>query len=234
MEIINLLRNFIASQKLDDGNLDGLCEILDQQEKKLKTSTNPANLKRCINLEGFDACGKSTISLLLRENLQNSRLLQTPPLLVSRYRSFFDKQEETIRRLFYNLGNLIVSNELIDTTHNDELLILDRYWPSTIAYKLARQTEKSLESINNELVWPNYLNKPTRILYLFVPEDERLRRIEKRSVQVPITLEEEQLKNEQTFRHRLDKIYRQIPDVEIIDANRPPTEIVRDILQNYV
>jgi len=164
----------------------------------------------------------------LSKREQKSRLLSTPPEQLLPFRSYFDAQPESIRRAFYNLGNLIVSSEL--QNQQDTISILDRYWPSTIAYQLARINENN----QTKLSWPNYLVQPALIVYIYVDEVERCRRIAQRSI--PVTLEEKQLAEQEAFRRRLDFIYRNhIPSsrLHVIDGNRPTSVIANDILNLF-
>jgi len=123
------------------------------------------------------------------------------------------------------LGNLIVSFEL--KNQQDIVTILDRYWPSTIAYQLARINEDDQTNIS----WPKHLVQPALIVYIYVDEIERCRRVAQRSI--PVTLEEKQLAEQEVFRRRLDFIYRnKIPSSRLhtIDGNRPTSIIANDIL----
>jgi thymidylate kinase len=126
------------------------------------------------------------------------------------------------------LGNLIVSFEL--KNQQDIITILDRYWPSTIAYQLARINQDEQPNLS----WPNHLVQPALIVYIYVDEVERLRRVAERSI--PVTLEEKQLAEQEEFRRRLDFIYRnKIPStrLHVIDGNRPTSIIVKDILNLF-
>ncbi|CAF1517580.1 unnamed protein product [Rotaria sordida] len=74
---------------------------------------------------------------------------------------------KSVRRAYYNLGNLIISLEL--KNQSDIINILDRYWPSTIIYQLAKSNENNQIKIS----WPNYLVQPALIIYIYVDEIER-------------------------------------------------------------
>lgn len=146
------------------------------------------------------------------------------------YRQYFDQQIESIRRAYYNLGNLIVSLKMKNESNSGTIFILDRYWPSTIAYQFARQNEDQ----PIEISWPKYLVQPALIVYIYVDEIERRRRIAQRTIAV--TDEEKQLEGEERFRRRLDSIYRHhIPTerLHLIDGNRATDMIVKDILNEF-
>ncbi|CAF0894190.1 unnamed protein product [Rotaria sp. Silwood1] len=241
MEILQILRNHIINNQFSlIPNIAIFSIILDNTEKQLLTVLKSQNnelhedqyIARCIDLEGLDGCGKSTLANELHHQLnirkQNSRLLSTPPDQLLSFRSYFDAQSESIRRAYYNLGNLIISLEL--KNQSDIINILDRYWPSTIAYQLAKLNENEQIKIS----WPNYLVQPALIIYIYVDEIERCRRITQRSI--PITLEEKQLAAQEVFRRRLDFIYRNhIPSsrLHVIDGNRPTSIIANDILNLF-
>ncbi len=254
MEILQILRNHIINNKTSlIPDLQVFSTILDGIQKQLITDLECQKnelhydqyIARCIDLEGrkiiwenlidnlflagLDGCGKSTLANELQNQLnargQKSRLLYSPPSQLLPFRSYFDAQPESIRRAFYNLGNLIVSFEL--KNQQDMITVLDRYWPSTIAYQLARINENN--QIN--ITWPNYLVQPALIVYIYVDEIERCRRIAQRSI--PVTLEEKQLAEQEAFRRRLDLIYRnKIPSTRLhaVDGNRPTSIIANDIL----
>jgi thymidylate kinase len=257
MEILQILRNHIINNKTSFiPAVEIFSTILHNIEKQLITDLECEKnelhydqyIARCIDLEGInliwknfikilclvglDGCGKSTLADELHRQLsirgQNSRLLYTPPSQLLPFRSYFDAQPESVRRAFYNLGNLIVSFEL--KNQQDTISILDRYWPSTIAYQLAKINQDDQTNIS----WPNYLVQPALIVYIYVDEAERCRRIAQRSI--PVTLEEKQLAEQEEFRRRLDFIYRnKIPStrLHVIDGNRPTSIIANDILNLF-
>ena len=160
---------------------------------------------------------------------QKARLLYSPPNQLHPYRPYFDAQPESVRRAYYNLGNMIVSFEL-KNQEKDTITILDRYWPSTIAYQLAKVNESDQINIS----WPDYLVQPALIVYIYVDEAERCRRITHRSMGV--TLEEKQLAEQEAFRRRLDFIYRnKIPSNHLyaIDGNQSTSNIANEVLDLF-
>ncbi|UJR21535.1 hypothetical protein I4U23_024620 [Adineta vaga] len=241
MEILKILHDHIENNRTSTiPNVEIFSNILSNAEEQLIADCQHQNNElhndqctvRCIDLEGLDGCGKSTLATELQQQLngrgEKSRLLSTPPSQLLPFRSYFDAQPESIRRAFYNLGNLVVSYDL-KQQQQDTISILDRYWPSTIAYQLAKVNENTHINIS----WPNYLVQPALIIYIYVDEKERCRRIAQRSNSIPVTLEEKQLAAQETFRHRLDFIYRNHipnPHLHVIDGNRPTLDIVNDIL----
>ncbi len=79
-----------------------------------------------ILLEGLDGVGKTTAAKNLSSQL-NARLLKTPPACITPWRKYFDEREESTRRIFYEMGNILLSREL-RLAKPDEVIVLDRYW----------------------------------------------------------------------------------------------------------
>ena len=257
MESLHILRNHLNDHRTSfTADIDVFSTILNDIEKQLSIDLKDGNnelhydqyIAQCIDLEsrdatektmkiffssiGLDGCGKSTLGNELHDQLskrkQKSRLLYTPPDELRPFRAYFDSQPESVRRAYYDLGNMIVSFEL--KNHPDTITILDRYWPSTIAYKLAKTNDD--KPIN--LSWPKYLVQPALIAYIYVDEAERCRRIAQRSIDV--TVEEKQLAAQEALRRRLDSIYRNnIPSTHLhaIDGNRSISDIAKDILNLF-
>ena len=237
METLQILRKHIdnAENFLD---MEIFIQILNNVEKQLADNEGSERLVRCIDLEGFDACGKSTVAnglvQQLNERGQTSRLLNSPPEKLRRFRSYFDEQDELVRRAYYFLGNLITSFDL--KTQSDSIItILDRYWPSTIAYQIAgKHNPETIDEI--QLSWPKCLAEPILIAYITVDEDERCRRLNKRSATIAVTDEEKQLAEQTEFRRQLDFIYRhKIPSshLRIIDGTPATETVVNNILDLY-
>ncbi len=79
-------------------------------------------------------------------------------------------------------------------------ILLHRFWHSTAAYALGKSMdEETLKNIN--LDWPHDLLKPNLVLFLFVSEEERVRRHATRLLQTN-TPEEQTLAKDQTFRDK--------------------------------
>lgn len=165
---------------------------------------------------------------MLASCLGNAALaLPCIPHQLSCFRSYFDEQDESVRRQYYYLCNIITSYDMLIAPATT-FIILDRYWPSTIAYKLAHQSD--CIPTCEELQWPTYLIRPSHIFYLTVAEEERRRRIHLRSNGQSITDEEVQLENDRIFRAQLDNVYRRVPYIQVIDANSKLTDVVEKIL----
>ncbi len=137
-----------------------------------------------------------------------------------------------MKRQFFHLWDIVISHELLsfpDTT----VVILDRYWPTTAAYGLAHQTELTSLDENIDIRWPSYLVKPSHIVYIYLNEEERQRRIVQRQTRIPVSDEEQKIASDPQFRSRFDKIYRRIPGIHPIDGNQSTEKMIDEILKWY-
>ena len=183
-------------------------------------------------LLGIDGVGKTTLANALGRSSHIPGHLLSIPSNLKAFRPYFDKQDETIKRHFFHLWDIVVSEKLLSFPETT-VVILDRYWPTTIAYRLAHQTDSLLVNENMEIHWPAYLVQPSHIVYIYLNEEERHRRIAQRQTTIPISEEEQRIAADPEFRSRLDQIYRQIPDIYPIDGNQSIEKLIDQILQWY-
>lgn len=161
----------------------------------------------------------------------SGHLLSVPSVLQS-FRPYFDKQNESVKRAYFHLWDIVVSRELLsfpDTT----VVILDRYWPTTLVYSLANQTGLASLNKNMDIRWPSYLVRPSHIVYIYLNEEERHQRIVQRQEIIPISDEEQRIASDPEFRSRFDNIYRQIPGIYPLDGNKSTEKIIDEILEWY-
>jgi thymidylate kinase len=154
------------------------------------------------------------------------------PLNLESFRPYFDQQNESVKRHFFHLWDIVVSQELLSFP-GTTVIILDRYWPTTTAYRLAHQTDSTPLDENFPIRWPSYLVQPSHIVYIYLNEEERHRRIVQRQTIIPISDEERRIASDSEFRSRFDRIYRQIPDIFPIDGNQSTDKIIDEILKWY-
>ena len=176
--------------------------------------------------------GKTTLAHNLAQYPGFSLISSLPDNLLP-FRPYFDEQTEGLKRGYFNLCNIVVSQQLLSCL-NSTVWILDRFWPSTIAYQLAHQRKTDLASMPNPLPWPTYLARPSHILYLYLNENERLERMAQRQGSDPIVLEEQQLASDNEFRTRLDTIYRRVENIHAVETDGTPTEVVKRVLQWFI
>src|SRR3989338_647481 len=107
---------------------------------------------------------------------------------------FADKDEATARAK-YMVGNFLASKEIEILKSQGDRIVLDRYYCSTLSYKLSKQDEPLPPPEDPIYQWPSELTKPDVMFVLVLPEHERLKRLIYRSSVVE-TLEERLLRND--------------------------------------
>jgi len=163
-----------------------------------------------IVVEGLDGTGKSTMTQNLGKFL-GAEILGTPPASIKHIRKYFDVFPELCRRSFYAYGNYVAAEEIIQILQSRPV-VLDRYYHSTTAYAIAKDSgfgiEKHLPSKGNPLYsWPNDLLRPSAVVFLTTEEKERDERMNIRDER---TEEENELRDSQMFRKRIMEAYRRI------------------------
>ena len=99
-------------------------------------------------IEGLDGTGKTTVLSGLEEKMSCTRL-SSPPVSLKSFREYFDQQAAHLRRAFYLLGNYACALQLRDSS--SQAVIIDRFWPSTVAYGLARDLQAKYVSFPGAL-----------------------------------------------------------------------------------
>ncbi|CAL8095412.1 unnamed protein product [Orchesella dallaii] len=171
-----------------------------------------------IVVEGLDGSGKTRVSTALVKRLRLD-LHHTPPQRIKFLKSYFDEQEESIRRAYYSMGNYLAATDITSSQFRNGIVI-DRFWPSTAAYAISHDVTlnggKVEQSIYN---WPSDLLLPDLVLFLIVSEEVRRYRHAYRNT--TNTKEEQLLANNKDFRENLIHSYRSIrgPELQVIDAN---------------
>ncbi|ESO82479.1 hypothetical protein LOTGIDRAFT_134559, partial [Lottia gigantea] len=156
-----------------------------------------------IVIEGLDAAGKSTLTETLVNKLGAVKYC-TPPPVIQHLRKYFVSLPEILARAYYQLGNYIVAQDIIEECQQRPV-IMDRYWHSTAAYGIANESsfadlpEKGHPIYN----WPSTLLKPSLVLFLSVTESTRQQRMTGRAGEM--TFEERALDKDLFFRKRLVK-----------------------------
>ena len=124
------------------------CRSPPKQEQELSQARHPV-----IVLEGLDGVGKSTLTDGLRSRLgEKTQCLRSPPEELQPFRKYFDMKPPALRRSFYLLGNYACAVHLRQLVQ-DGPVILDHFWPSTMAYSIAcdQETEPVSEVVQMPL-----------------------------------------------------------------------------------
>ncbi len=86
---------------------------------------------------------------------------------------------------------------------------------------------------NIRIRWRSYPVQLSHIVYIYLNEEERHRRIVQRQTITSISDEEKRIASDPEFRSRFDRIYRQIPGIYPIDGNQPTEKMIDEILDWY-
>ena len=182
------------------------------------TSSNPSEIvvkrRPCsIVLEGLDGTGKSTTCAVLAQRL-NAHCMRTPPESMQDFRKYFDNQSIDARNSYYMVGNFLAGKDMQRRTEEGETVVVDRYYASTIAYRLG-QDNLVLPPISDDVYkWPKELPLPTYMFLLTLPESDRIDRLVKRT-SIPETKEERDIKNQPATGERINEAFRRMGCIEI-------------------
>lgn len=184
-----------------------------------------------VNLEGLDGVGKSTCvqnvcDRLTQRGVVASRL-QTPLPEMAVFRAKLDDAPQLVRRAYYQACNLHCGRVIRRNAAGAQVIVLDRWWPSTFAYALAEQAAAPVPA-HGSTPWPAALPRPDLCLMLVLSEAERTRRLASRDDAE--TREEQQLAASTSFRQRVTECYRAIDVLGEVDASEAPERIADSIV----
>lgn len=202
--------------------------------KSCRSSPKPQELSQALHpvivLEGLDGVGKSTLTHGLRSQLgEKTQCLRSPPEELQPFRKYFDMKPPALRRSFYLLGNYACAAHIRQLVQ-DGPVILDRFWPSTMAYSIAcdQETEPASEVVHMPLDLQDMLpSNPFIWLLLELPEEERTDRVHQRALQgIAITEEEKSLEKSRGLRERLTCAYHalRIGEEKLVQVNAAGAE----------
>jgi dTMP kinase len=185
-----------------------------------------------IAIEGIDGAGKSTQAEILKDRLEKRGfevvLLKEPTSSkwgkkikeISKNTKSLDPEKEL--ELFIKDRKFNVRNNILPALKNKKIVIVDRYYISTIAYQGARGIDKETIREMNEKFAP----KPDIIFILDIDPEESLQRIKR---------EREILFEEENFLREVRKNFLEINinKTYVIDARLGVKEIA-DKIENLV
>lgn len=153
----------------------------------------------------------------MTQNLGNylqGEILCTPPASIKHIRKEFDVYPELLRRSFYAYSNYLAAVH-IKKLLVEKPVVLDRYWHSTTAYAIAKDTAFGVDEYLPEkgdecYEWPRDLMKPSAVVFLTTKEKERDNRMITREKTEKLTDEEHQMRKSGAFRKRISEVYRRI------------------------
>ena len=185
-----------------------------------------------IVLEGIDQCGKTTISKLLKNKLEELNLktiIQTFPdkstligNVINSYLQGNTKLSPQESHLLYSLNRHEKKNFMEEKLYNNYNIICDRYIFSGIAYSLANGLDYDFSS-NTE----QYLIKPDLIFYFDISISETNKR--RKSLKTDIY-------ETSNFQSKVKEAYSKIKNKDwiIINAEQTPEEITNIILKHIL
>ena len=185
-----------------------------------------------IVLEGIDQCGKTTISKLLKNKLEELNLktiIQTFPdkstligNVINSYLQGNTKLSPQESHLLYSLNRHEKKNFMEENLYNGYNIICDRYIFSGIAYSLANGLDYDFSS-NTE----QYLIKPDLTFYFDISISETNKR--RKSLKTDIY-------ETSNFQSKVKEAYSKIKNNDwiIINAEQTPEEITNIILKHIL
>tara|TARA_Y100000813_G_C24067061_1_gene306841 strand:- start:86 stop:670 length:585 start_codon:yes stop_codon:yes gene_type:complete len=182
-----------------------------------------------INLEGIDGCGKSTQSQFLMEKFKSDNkktiLLKEPTngkygqMLWNMLSGKIEATTEEILELFVLDRKEHVNEKIKPALDEGKIVLMDRYYYSTMAYQAAAGIDVNRIRKDNE-----FAPKPDIVLIFDLPADLAMKRVRSHSV-ADVFEKEEHLE-------KVRKAYLNLEDdslVRIIDATRTPEEIFDEV-----
>ena len=181
-------------------------------------------------IEGLDAVGKSTLSCKLANRL-GAELVECPPrlmapeLLAADLRNHFDRRAAEQRRAYYRAANLVAS-EIGEIALQEKHVVMDRYWPSTVAFATLDAESRGYEKWQG--FYPPELREPDAVFLLTVDEENRLKRMQERGE--PVSIEERSLDEDVANRNKILCAYRKFNPFEIDTSKREADEVLEVVL----
>ena len=182
-----------------------------------------------INLEGIDGCGKSTQSQFLMEKFKSDNkkaiLLKEPTngkygqMLWNMLSGNIEATTEEILELFVLDRKEHVNEKIKPALDEGKIVLMDRYYYSTMAYQAAAGIDVNRIRKDNE-----FAPKPDIVLIFDLPADLAMKRVRSHSV-ADVFEKEEHLE-------KVRKAYLNLEDdslVRIIDATRTPEKIFDEV-----
>lgn len=224
--------------------LDSLNTLLSNNKSALIRSKADKGFMFVV-VEGLDGCGKSSAVNGLAALLRKSRTVsttRTPPMSLSKVRSYFDNSSEPIQRAFYSAGNYVAAKEILeDSSHQTDaslppVVICDRYYHSTVSWTAASSDLTDSEISSLEISWPEDLLLPDLVMFLDVSQAERLKRTGGRAGEENIQFEEKLANAQMAERVRTAFAKVQGPQFVTVNGDRGKEEIVQsmyDLLRRH-
>ena len=182
-----------------------------------------------INLEGIDGCGKSTQSKFLmnkfEENNEKTIILKEPTngkhgkKLWEMLSGKIEATTEQILDLFVMDRKEHVKEKINPALNEGKIVLMDRYYYSTMAYQAAAGIDINRIRKDNE-----FAPKPDIVLIFDLPADLAMKRVRGHSVADVFEKEEHLEKVREAYLN-----LKSDPLVRIIDSTRTPEQIFEEV-----
>jgi len=183
-----------------------------------------------IAIEGIDGSGKTTVAEFLKNRLieigYEVILLKEPTdspwgrKIKESYSSRLSPEEEL--ELFLKDREYDAKENIIPALEKGMVVIMDRYYYSTIAYQGALGFDTEELRDRNEKIAP----KPDLLIVLDLPPEKALKRVKKRGE--PNEFEKSE------YLRKVREIFLSIPEAVVVDADRETEEIKREVLEKVI
>lgn len=183
-----------------------------------------------IAIEGIDGSGKTTVAEFLKNRLieigYEVILLKEPTdspwgrKIKESYSSRLSPEEEL--ELFLKDREYDAKENIIPALEKGMVVIMDRYYYSTIAYQGALGFDTEELRDRNEKIAP----KPDLLIVLDLPPEKALKRVKKRGE--PNEFEKSE------YLRKVREIFLSIPEAVVVDADRETEEIKREVFEKVI
>lgn len=178
----------------DDGEriVTGFYDLLQKVETSMHSLSTKVHKvmheKFIVEVEGLDGSGKTSLVQSLADSFQGAgAAMKTPSSSLSEIRPLWDHRGGILARAFYFISNYILEYEISSGLIEAEVIVIDRWYASTLAYTVAYRPENEhfcMEDFSKDIFqWPSDLNlRPHLMLLLDIDPDTRQARVESRKV----------------------------------------------------
>jgi dTMP kinase len=211
-----------------------LCEVTKENRDFLKNRLKFEFLRKgkLIAIEGIDGAGKTTFAKALFETLKKRGINcifscePTSGPFGEKIKSALIKKEsnpQDLKLLFLKDRKWHVENIIIPALEAQKWIILDRYYPSTLAYQSSQGLSLKELLIENETIAPI----PDLVIYLDLPLEIAFKRIGNREKKLTIFEKREFLERVMETYKKCLKLFNYL----IIDATKPIEENLEYLLK---